>query len=279
MILLPGYRSMDENGEVGGDFKMLLAPVPRQYLAAEPPTDDDTEQPAPSGPAPQAEGPTAVEGVLKTPHYVIETVVGNQLDAGWWANREVVERLRVRSEKVIHTLDLRVKDAEKLGVPLIKIERMSIRTLGDYRPQADGYAIIGTIVINEERLRTLKPFMEMALMLTLLVRARQHQLGGDGRLDREGRELMKSKGLVVTEKGKITITPDGAFRRFLESETIEVPVASEFPQPVRVGKTTNQLWSCLCQKTRVGTREFFANCPKCHEPFRPGDHVGKRFVS
>ena len=32
------------------------------------------------------------------------------------------------------------------------------------------------------------PSWRWALMLTLLVRARQHQLGGEGRLDREGQK-------------------------------------------------------------------------------------------
>lgn len=90
---------------------------------------------------------------------------------------------------------------------------------------------------------------------------------------------MKANGLAITEKGKITITPDGAFRRILESENIEVPVASVFPEPDRIGKTTLPVWSCTCQRCRVGTREFFVVCTKCNEPFRPGDHVGKRFVT
>lgn len=89
---------------------------------------------------------------------------------------------------------------------------------------------------------------------------------------------MKSKGLIVTEKGKITIADDMPFRQVLEGKGVTVPAASEFIRPERRGKSTIRLWSCTCQKARVGTREFFAVCPQCNEPFRLGDHVGKRFV-
>jgi hypothetical protein len=370
-------RTMSEESETGRVLKSGESDL-QQQPAAEQPADGQTGQPPPASQPPQTEG-KPVEGILKTPYWVIEAIEANQRDAEWWVNHKRLDRLRGLSEKMIDALDLRAKDAEKLGVPLIKIEKRNVRTLGTYRPQADGYAIVGTIILNEERLETLEPFMEMALMLTLLIRARQHQLGGNGSLDREGRELMKAKGVIVTEKGKITIMQDGAFRRFLESEgfdlrliapastvseipavgknlvimadvgntlhfrifdgdgkvvvdtdepsltaqtevvanlkrqlkgfnlwppheltggekgqviaavasivgqhlppRIEVPIASMFERPERKGKTTLQLWSCLCQKARVGTKEFFANCTICHEPFRLADHVGKRFVS
>jgi hypothetical protein len=252
-----------------------------QQPAVEPPADALTGQPAPPSPAPQAESQRVVKGVFKTPFWVIEAIEKNQRDAEWWTNRDPLVRLRKQCEALIHELDLRVKDdnaGEMLGVPLIKIEPMNVRTLGTYRSDVDGYAIGGTIVLNQERLWELEPFMEAALMLTLLVRARQHQRGGDGRLDREGRDLMKSHGLVVTEKGKITIAEDGAFRRFLEEQGIEVPVASVLPRPARQGRTTLQLWSCTCQSCRVGTKVFLAVCEQCKEPFRLGDHRGKRFV-
>jgi hypothetical protein len=234
-----------------------------------------------------------LDGVFKTPASLIRALVENQKDAPWWEPRADLMNLRTMGAKLIHRLDLRENDevsheldlwakdkgSVTLALPLVKIEKMNIRTLADYRPQADGYAIAGTIVINEERLRLLDPVMKWVLMLVMLIRVRQHLRGGDGRLDREGRALLKSKGVVVPERGKITITKDGAFRRLLESEGIEAPVTSEFKRPERKGKTTLQLWSCTCQKCRVGTKVFLATCTQCNQPFRPDDHVGKRFVS
>src|SRR5262249_13275868 len=157
------------------------------------------------------------------------------------------------------------------------IEPMNVKTIGTYRANADGYAIIGAIAFNQERLADLPDFMKLAMLLKLLLCAWRHQMGGDGTFDRKCRERMKAMGLVITEKGAIRIGDNGLFRRLLMAWGIDVPVASVFPQPARKGKATNQLWSCTCQKCRVGTKEFFAVCPQCHEPFRLGNHVGKRF--
>lgn len=179
----------------------------------------------------------------------------------------------------IKAFDLRVKDATYMMMPLIRIEPINVKTIGTYRAEADGFAIIGVIVFNEERLHDLPVFLKLALLLKLLLCARRHQQkGGDGGFDRECRERMKAMGLTITEKGAITIDEGGPFRRILEAGGIEVPVASAFPRPARKGKTTNCLWSCTCQKCRVGTKDFFAVCSECGEPFRLGDHVGKRFA-
>ena len=51
-------------------------------------------------------------------------------------------------------------------------------------------------------------------------------------------ELMKEKGLVVTQKGKIKVAEDGAFCKFLERRGIKVPAEPKLPQPERRGKTT-----------------------------------------
>ena len=250
-------RTLEENNGEGHDFKGPLSPAPRQK---------------------ETEGKKNQFGILKTPHFVCDAILKNQRDATWWGNSESLKRVRAWCRTLINELDIRVKDSEKLGVPLILIERMNVRTLGTYRPEADGYAIGGTIAINEERLAELPEFMEIVLLFVLLVRARQHQLGGNGCLDREGRELMKSKGLVVTEKGKITIADDMPFRQVLERNGVTIPAASEFTRPERRGKSTIRLWSCTCQKARVGKSTFLAMCPQCYQPFRIGDHVGKRFV-
>jgi hypothetical protein len=119
----------------------------------------------------------------------------------------------------------------------------------------------------------------VALLLKFLLCAARHQEGGDGSFDKKCRERMKAMGLTITEQGVITIAEGGAFSRLLEAAGIEVPIGSEaFPRPDRKGRTTLQVWSCTCQRCRVGTKAFFAICPQCGEPFRIGDHVGKRFV-
>ncbi len=120
---------------------------------------------------------------------------------------------------------------------------------------------------------------KLALLLKFLLRPWEHQHCRDDNFVCDCRKMMKAKGLAITEKGQITIAGDGEFRRLLESEGITVPARSEFKRPERRGRTTLRLWSCLCQKCRVGTKVFLAVCTQCNQPFRPDDHVGKRFVS
>lgn len=257
-------------------FKML--PAPLEHAAIQRSSDARNGETPATSPAPQAESQGAGESDFKTRIGVYEAIVRHQLDADWWANHDDLEMLRKWGRFFIEAFDLRVKDAAYMGMPLIRIEAMNVKTIAAYHAPADGYAIIGSIRFNEERLRTLPVFMKLVLLLKCLLCAWQHQKGGDGTFDRECRERMKAVGLVITEKGRITIADDGPFRRLLDAAGIEVPVASVFPRPDRKGKTTSRLWSCTCQRCRVGTSEFLAVCTECREPFRLGDHVGKRFV-
>ena len=304
-------RADGGHGARGPHFKMPHAPRNGERPAGEPPVVPDADGEGngeadfkmPHDPGSE-EPPTAQSSVADdhdnkvgagdsktTPWWLCEAIKTHQRDAKWWPNWKDLKRLRAWCHILITGLDLRAKDGEKLGVPLIRIERTNTRTLGTYRPDPDSYAIGGTIVVNEKRLDDLPDFMEGVLMLVLLVRARQHQLGGDGSLDREGRALLKSKGVVVTAKGKITIADDvpytppkpweaqaTTFRQLLEDRGIAVPAEAEFPKPKEEGTTTNRLWSCTCQRCRVGRGMFLAVCTHCNQPFQPGDHVGKRLV-
>jgi hypothetical protein len=257
-------RSMRNDGGARDDFKMLPKPDARQHPALRP--------------APRVDDKGAEESDFKNWPLVYRAIVEHQRSADWWTNHDDLEMLRQWGGLFIKAFDLRVKDSAYMAMPLIRIEPMNVRTIGIYRPEPDGYAIIGTIALNAERLSALPDFMKLVVLLKLLLCAWQHQSGGDGTFNRECRERMKAMGLVVTEEGAITIDENGPFRRLLAEFGIEVPVASVFPRPCRKGKTTNRLWSCTCQKVRVGTREFFAVCTQCNEPFRLGDYVGKRFV-
>jgi hypothetical protein len=266
---------------MGDDFKNSDT-EPRtdaeQQPPIEPPADAVSSGTTPANRVPEVDSRPLIDGVFKTPSFVIRTIVENQKNATCWEHSDSIAWIRGKCVALVNELDLRVKDAEKVGTPLIKIERMNIRTLANYLPYADGYGIPGTIVLNEERFPELEPFVQLTVLLVTLFRVRNHGLGGDGRFDREAREKMQEKGLVVTQKGKIKVAEDGAFRKFLERRGIEVPAEPKLPQQERQGRTTLQQWSCTCQSCRVGTRDFIVVCPVCNEPFRPGDHIGKRLV-
>lgn len=257
-------------------FKML--PAPREHAAIQRASDARGGEAPATRPGRRAEDEGDGESDFKTRVGVYEAIVRHQRGANWWANCDDLKLLRKWGGFFIRAFDLRVKDTVSMGMPLVRIEPMNVKTIGAYHPEPDGYAIIGSLGFNEERLRTLPVFMKLVLLLKCLLCAWRHQKGGDGDFDRECRGRMKSLGLIVTEKGAITIDADGPFHQLLEAAGIEVPVASVFPRPERTGKTTSRLWSCTCQRCRVGTSTFLAVCTACGEPFRLGDHVGKRFV-
>ena len=203
-----------------------------------------------------------------------EMIVGNQRTADWWQNRDHLERLRQGAFALSVMLDIRVKDGVGLAVPLIRIERMNIKTVGAYHEEADGYAIVGTIAFNEARLSEMQPAAVMAHLLKFMLCAWRHQSGAKGEFDGACREKMRKFGVDIDSRGNIAIDVDGQFASVLGKIGVDVPKELA-PLPPREGKATSKVWSCNCQRARVGTKNFFAECPKCGRSFEIGDHVGK----
>lgn len=263
------------------DFKgQRMLPAPAAFLqpAGTATRNVGSDRLAATGPASRDDGRSERSSDFKGWPGVYRAIVEHQRDADWWANHDDLEMQRHFGHLFIKAFNLIVKEAAYMAMPLIRIERMNVRTMGAYRPEADGYAIAGSISLNEERLRNLPVFQKLIILVKPLLCAWRHQNGGNGGFDREARERMKAMGLIITENGSITIDEHGPFRELLEMCGIEVPAVSEIPRPRRAGKTTLRVWSCTCQRCRVGTKEFFATCPQCGEPFRLGDFVGQRFV-
>jgi hypothetical protein len=217
---------------------------------------------------------------------LVAQIVDNQTESGW-EHGEDIAFLRAWGELLIRELGMKVKDGHFLGLPLIKVETLNIKTLGQYNPAADGCGICGTILLNEKRLPGLDPITKVTLLVMLLFRAWQHEWCTDAIFEDECRARMREAGLSIAKMG-VTIKEGGRFQRLLEEnrrlltqdETgdIKIPVGKLlFPKPEVVGKSTNQLWSCKCQKVRVGTENFAAVCLQCGYAFRRGDHVGKRY--
>ncbi len=229
--------------------------------------DSETSLPALRGDWEGREG-----GDFKMPT-LYNVIVEHQKSADWWENRDWLELFRAGSELLIKRLNIRVKDTVYLGIPLIKIERLNIKTVGGYRPEPDGYAILGTVCFNESRLGLMPDHVWLAYLLKFLLCAWRHQSGGKGDFDRECRERMKSHGVFIDASGRVLIEAGGDFEAFWTEKGLTVPGEAVAPPP-RKGKATLKLWSCRCQKTRVGTKEFFANCPICGFAFELGDHVG-----
>ena len=125
-------------------------------------------------------------------------------------------------------------------------------------------------MFNEKRLDA-PDATKLALLLTMLLRAWQHQRCPDDLFVSQCHEGFMRVGLKVTKTG-ITIESGGRFEQLLRKHQIEIP-ANEIPWP-KAQQAGDKLYSCRCQKVRVRTATFFeATCSRCHAQFQPGNHV------
>ena len=207
-------------------------------------------------------------------------IIQHQHSAGEWPHRDDFKSLREWGFAFVRAFELRTKDADLMAMPLIRIERLNIRTLGKYDPDPDGYALSGIIALNGKRLGYLPHFLRLVLLMMMLLQAWQHQRGGDGRLDRECRGRMKAMGLSLSKNDRrVKVARDGRFRELLTEAGIAVPPEAEWPEPEPdAERTTLRLFSCTCQKARIGKKVFLAVCTNCGQPFLPGNNLGPRSV-
>jgi len=203
---------------------------------------------------------------------IYQVIVDHQRSAEEWANHEKVLWLREWGDRFIKKLGLKNKDGEYLGMPLVKVEPLNIKTVCRYQKAPDGYALTGTIVANEKRLGDEPDFETLTHLLEALLDAWRHQHRPDEVFVQESLEGFKRLGIAVTKK-LITIEKGSRFAQLLRKHEIDIP-EGQTPKPkVPQGKSTNKLWSCLCQKVRVGTGSFDALCLRCKSKFQPGNHV------
>ena len=145
----------------------------------------------------------------------------------------------------IHEFQINTRDATYLPFPLINIEPLNIKTLGTFRAGRDGYAIAGTIVVNEKRLKPRRALL--AQLLAALLRAWQRS-GARTTFSIARTASFRALGLRVGKAG-ITIEAEGHFWKLLEEQKVEVS-AGKVPMAKLDGRSTLELWSCLCQKAR-----------------------------
>lgn len=212
-------------------------------------------------------------------------IVDEQTNAEDWQFRDDVIKLKGWGETLIRKLEIRVKDAELLHLPLIRMEPNNIKNVGSYRAKRDGYAIAGTIVLNPEALASLPAPVVLIVLLKFLLAAREHRMECDGSavpedeskprgiFDRKGCGTLEAFGVIIRRNRRIVVSDDGPFASLLKDHGIDCSREEFEAKPAREGRTTNGLWSCNCQKVRVGKRVFFARCSHCRTDFRPGDNL------
>ena len=137
--------------------------------------------------------------------------------------------------------------------------RLNVKTLVAFQIDPDGYAINEAIVLNEKtaedglaRLHEVGPVARENAY-----RAWQRERCHDDLFDEQGRQGFRSWGSPSLPRPHHDCAGRGHFRELLRREKIETPAGEiPWPKPEQMGKSTNSLWSCLCQKVRVGTSDL-----------------------
>ena len=219
---------------------------------------------------------------------VDKVIAEEQQHAKDWNGRDHVTRLVRIAGVLSEKLPIHVKDGVPMKVPLFGVAEMNRKCFGQYKPGRNDLGIAETVVINEVRLSERRmddkgftvPVMkdaDVALHLVmLLVLCWRHQTGGSGSatLDGIARKKLESFGLKLGKRSIVDIAPDGKFAEVLSSGGMGQPPEIS-PLAMGEGRSSNRLWSCRCQRVRVGRGKFVAHCPLCEFDFEPGDHVGK----
>lgn len=203
---------------------------------------------------------------------IYQAIVAHQRGADGWANHEKLLWLREWGHRFIKELGLKNKDGEYLGMPLVKVEPLNIKTVCCYRQTPDGYALTGTIVANEKRLGDEPDFETLTHLLRALLDAWRHQHCPDQVFEQECLERLKGLGIRISKR-LTTIEKGRRFEQLLRKRGVKIPEDQTRTPKLPQGRSTNMLWSCFCQKVRVGRGSFEAWCPRCKSYFQPGDGV------
>jgi len=265
-------ESTHEKCLAGNDRAKEMRPDPTP--AEQPPTQtDQTGRPTPQ--QREDEGGDTFKIPLLP---VYRAIVEHQVAEEGWAGRDELVWLRDWCRTFIREFQIKTRDSTYLLLPLIKIEPLNIKTLVTFRAGRDGYAIAGTIVVNLKRLERGVPRAALlAQLLVALMRAWQRERCDDDLFDSESLARFRQLGLRVAKAG-ITIEGEGHFWKLLEEHKVE-DAAGEVPMAKLAGRSTLELWSCLCQRARVGTESFAVRCLLCGAEFHPGDNVVKKAQS
>ena len=201
-------------------------------------------------------------------------IVETQEKAEDWGNHKNIKKVRDIAGKLIKYLPIEVKDGELMAVPLFSVSEMQRKCFGNYNPDRNGLGIAETVSVNAKRLGELEDNAVALILVMLLALCWRHQTGGSGNLDDIVRKKLRSFGLILGKRGIAGIDHEGKFAQALDSGGMGKPPIIA-PLAEGGGNSSNRLWSCYCQRARVGKGKFLAHCPMCGQQFRLGDHVGQ----
>ena len=165
---------------------------------------------------------------------------------------------------------------QPVEMPVISFEKKSVKNLGRYVRERNGFGLKETININRCHLD--HPLWEiLSTLLHEMCHSWQNQYGKPSSSwfhNKEFKIKMSEIGVVPNDKGRHIWVAD-PFVFFLEKHGVKFSYPRNSEGIIKVpkknkpkGKSKLKKWRCLCGQTaRVGKKEFYAVCTLCEEEF------------
>jgi hypothetical protein len=177
-----------------------------------------------------------------------------------WQHRDLAKELHRWA--VIFNAEFNLQVAEVA----LRVDWLSFRTLGHFRPGHNGFGLKGEIAVNERYLRSREPWQILGTVLHELLHAWQQDYGKPGKPpyhNKQFRDKALELGLVIDEDGVTQYLAVSRFKDLLMRYGVQIP---EHPLPAQRRKGDSKLkkWACGCGvNVRVAIADFQARCLKC----------------
>lgn len=165
---------------------------------------------------------------------------------------------------------------QPVKMPVISFEKKSVKNLGHYVRERNGFGLKENININRCHLD--RPLWEiLSTLLHEMCHSWQNLYGKPSISwfhNKEFKLKMSEMGIIVNNRGYHLRVAD-PFVFFLEKHGLKFGYPRNSDGFIRVpqknkpkGRSKLKKWGCLCGQTaRVGKKEFFAICTLCEEEF------------
>ena len=192
---------------------------------------------------------------------------------GDWTHAEVIH--------TYHTWAKRFDSEFALGLetPAIRLDRIRVRALGQYRRGRNGLGLRHELTLNTRYVGTQALAQQLETLLHEILHLWQALHGTPGKHNwhnREFREKARSLGIVIDERGRHTGIERGPFTELLERhgvdtaplfERTEARTAAATPENQQEGSKLRK-FCCGCTNVRCAV-DLRARCLKCGSEFKP----------
>jgi len=198
---------------------------------------------------------------------IYDILAQHQVTAAW-RHRELAAEL--------HRWAVILNAEFNLGVSevALRVDWLSLRRLGHFRPGHNGFGLKGEIAVNERYLQCREPWQILGTVLHELLHAWQQEHGQPGKPpyhNKQFRDKALQYGLVIDEDGVTQYLAVSRFKDLLIRYGVHMP-EQPLPAQRRKGGSKLKKWSCGCGvNVRVAIADFQARCLKCESLFIRAD--------